>query len=106
MSIGYVISIYTWSDDAINIIFFIYQPILTLKSWFSLPAKGKLELELRLPGIQYMSVLANEIFLSVAGILVGSVDAHVFSDVSFTEDSKGRALIHHLCWQQINSTTQ
>ena len=35
-----------------------------------------------------MSVLANEIFLSVAGILVGSVDAHVFSDVSFTEDSK------------------
>ena len=53
-----------------------------------------------------MSVLANEIFLSVAGILVGSVDAHVFSDVSFTEDSKGRALIHHLCWRQINSTTQ
>ena len=33
-------------------------------------------------------------------------DAHVFSDVSFTEDSKGRALIHHLCWRQINSTTQ
>ena len=40
-----------------------------------------------------MSVLANEIFLTVADILVGSVDAHVFSDVSFTEDSKGRALI-------------
>ena len=40
-----------------------------------------------------MSVLANEIFLTVAGILVGSVDAQVFSDVSFTEDAKGRALI-------------
>ena len=53
-----------------------------------------------------MSVLANEIFLTVAGILVGSVDAQVFSDVSFTEDAKGRALIHHLCWRQINSTTQ
>ena len=32
-----------------------------------------------------MSVLADEIFLTVAGILVGSVDAHVFSDVSFTD---------------------
>ena len=54
-----------------------------------------------------MFVLANEIFLTVAGILVGSVvDAHVFSDASFTEDAKGRALIHHLCWRQINSTTQ
>ena len=53
-----------------------------------------------------MSVLANEIFLTVAGILVGSVDAQVFSDVSFTEDAKGRALIHHLRWRQINSTTQ
>ena len=40
-----------------------------------------------------MSVLANEIFLTVASILVGSVDARVCSDFSFTEDPKERVLI-------------
>ena len=62
-------------------------------SWKGFSHRCKLESGLRLTDIQYMSVLANEIFLTVASILVGSVDARVCSDVSFTEDSKGRVLI-------------